>query len=415
VWGGGAAPPSKKKPQKNTLFNWSILDLQTTHLAEGGGKLVLAERQKVDVDELLVNSSDFQQNRSADSGDTELESLAQRSTEFDYLFDGVPNPMHDSETELSEAEAKEQKERAELERKIHDARAELEAPSRCLCSAAYDARAFFSAFLLWDLWQWIRSPASSREPAFAKLFTFIFDLLSAEALEETTSEFDDPIDSSHIEMHDSKTELTEAETKEQEAGAAAENEDEGACLLVWFVLSLCLVFIVFIVLVLSYIFLFLSPIVLTVVAVSRGEHANLSTSSWFPALVPLVVHGILVTAYLHWAKRLDQKKKHEIRDSISEMERMISKREAHRKGSDVNCAAISEDEDELFKKKCDRLHDKKMVEFRQKHGYKLCLFALFVLGIFSVGFLASIDDGFVISLKPEFPYRPQFLGASLSH
>jgi hypothetical protein len=343
------------------------LVLAESLVAESGGKLVLAERQKVDVDELLVNFSDFQQNRSADSGDT-VESIAQRSTEFDDLFDGVPNPMCDSETELTEAEANEQKERAGLEREITDARAELEAPRRSLCSA------FFSAFLLRDLWLWIRSPASLREPV------FIF-FPSPEALEPHPKEMQ--------EMHDSKTKLTEAPRMSD---------------------------FFFIVLVLSYIFLCLSPIVLTVVAVSRGEHANLSTTSWLPALVPLVVHGILVTAYLHWAMRLDQMKKHEIRNFISEMERMISKREAHRKGSDANCAAISEDEAEFFSRKDYRLQDekmvKKMVEFRQKHGCNLAFFALFVAGIFLVGTVAAVDDDIVISLKPEFPYRPQFLGAS---
>jgi hypothetical protein len=305
-------------------------------MMEGAGQLVLAERQKVDVDELLVDP-DFQQNPSTASRDAELQEIiaqriiAQRAAEFGDLFDGVPNPMHDSETELTEAEAKEQEEYAGL--------AELEAPRRSFCYA------FFSAFLLLDLWQWFRSP-------------FRFHLLQAPHLLQAG-----------FSILWGK-ELTEAEAE------AIEHEAEAPSMIFLALLGFPL---------LLYIFLFLGPIVLTVVAVSRGEHADLSTPSWLPALVPLVVHGILVCAYLWWAERLDQK------------------------GRDVSYTTVSEAEAKLFKSS---VHEK-MNETRRKHRKKLCLFALFVLGLFSIGGIASVGDGFVVTLKPEFPYRPQFLGARL--
>ena len=108
-----------------------------------------------------MDSSDFQQNRSADSGDTELESTAQRSAEFEELLDGVPNPMRDSETELTEAEAKEQP--AGLEREIREAlreaRAELEAsPRRSRCCA------FFWAFVLRSEGDSLLAPSTENQP-----------------------------------------------------------------------------------------------------------------------------------------------------------------------------------------------------------------------------------------------------------
>ena len=88
---------------------------------------------------------------------------------------------------------------------------------------------------------------------------------------------------------------------------------------------------------------------------------------------------------LWWAERLDQK------------------------GRDVSYTTVSEAEAKLFKSS---VHEK-MNETMRKHTKKLRLFALFVFGLFFTGGLASVDDGFVVTLKPEFPYRPQFLGASL--
>jgi hypothetical protein len=326
------------------------------------GELVLAERQKVDVDELLVDP-DFEQNPSTASRDAELKEIAQRSSEFGDLFDGVPNPVHDSE-----AEPAEQKKRDAMKvvQKKHDSEAEHARKVDIPLRSSRRCELFLRACFLLDIWQWKGGPLRFKD-------------VIRDGLKFASSPPDE-----------GDPQQISTDTAAQPKGASQQEGRNPAIMdLFGFVTTLVI-----------YIYLVLSPIVLTFDAWRRGEQDALTfTFSLGPAFVPLVFHGFFAAVYIKWAERLDQATKRELIVDRAEIVR------ARRKGSDISCATTENEKDHLSKIFRERVR-KKTVETQRSNKCYVWVFGFFVFCIFSIG----INVIFFGLLRPQLPYRPQFLG-----
>jgi hypothetical protein len=290
---------------------WSVARSEGAITGElASDSLAVAQNQKADVDELIGKPL----------VDQSPESMSQRSAEFDDLFGGMPNPMHDDVAEPTEKEETE----ADMD-KIN---------RKPMCYS------FLHAFCFLDLWHWIWHPA---------------DLVILRKLDQM-------FDLAHGQLRGVKSLIDQSAT-----GADVYNAKPIPSALVYlfrfFGLSSILVYIFFIVF----------PIVLTFIAFRRGENNVFPYEfTWGPTFVPLAFHAILVYVYCSWSSHL-----HQMRTDFA------SNAETARKGSEVSNAAMTEAE-EAFQKRYAGLYQKRGLEVLKKTrkrtvAFGLCVFAIFLI------------------------------------